>query len=304
MRRIISASRRTDIPAFYSDWFVQRLRAGVVYVRNPYGGQIYEVSLRQEDVHSIVFWSKNYSPLIPRLGEIEKTTNNLLFHFTITGAPKEIEKETPPLEDAVNDFICLARRYSPSRLVWRFDPVCITDKLPFSFHEEKFGRIAERLEGSCTRCYISFVRKYRKVSVNFERYSDHVLADVPEGLLGRHAARLGEIAADHGIGLYECCNDFLLSRSVRKGSCINGGELSMLFNDYSLSSPSAPTRKECACTGSRDIGAYDTCPHGCLYCYANADKGKSLEVFENMDVDWNGLGFHVDDRFRQALSAC
>lgn len=294
MRQVISASRRTDIPAFYPDWFIRRLKAGTVYVKNPYGGPIYQVSLRKEDVHSIVFWSKNYSPLISRLGEIENTTRNLYFHFTITGIPQDIERNTPPVEEAVGDFIHLAKRYSPSHLVWRFDPVCITDKLPFDFYEEAFSRIAERLDGSCTRCYISFVRKYRKVAVNFQRYSDHVFIDVPEELQTSHAARLSKSAAEHGIALYECCNDYLLSGSVSKGSCINGEALSALFNDHTLSSPAAPTRKECACTKSRDIGAYDTCPHGCLYCYANADRKRAQEAFENTDVESNGLGFHVE----------
>lgn len=295
VRQIISASRRTDIPAFYPDWFVRRLRAGTVYVRNSYGGRVYEVSLKKENVHSVVFWSKNYSPLLSRLGEIEKTTQNLFFHFTITGIPKDIERNTPPLKEAVSDFIYLAKRYPPSRLVWRFDPVCITDKLPFDFYEETFSRIAEGLEGNCVRCYMSFVRKYRKVVVNFERYSNHVLIDVPEELQRRYAARLGKIAGGHGMVLYECCNDYLLSDSVHKGSCINGGELSALFNDYSLSSPATPTRRECACTKSRDIGSYDTCPHGCLYCYANTDRERSAEASKIMDENWNGLGFHAGD---------
>lgn len=294
MRQIISASRRTDIPAFYPEWFTRRLGAGVVYVKNPYGGQIYEVSLKPGDVHSIVFWSKNYAPLISHLARIEETTRNLFFHFTITGLPKDIERDTPSVEDAISDFLYLAKRYSPSRLIWRFDPVCMTDKLPFGFFEEMFSRISERLEGSCSKCYISFVRKYRKVLVNFERYSEHVLVDVPVELQRHYAARLAKIAAERGIRLYECCNDHLLSESVLKGSCINGAELSGLFNDYSLSSPATPTRNQCACTKSRDIGAYDTCPHGCLYCYANADRKRSGEAFEDMDADCNGLGFHLE----------
>lgn len=295
LKHIISASRRTDIPAFYSEWFVRRLKTGVVYVKNPYGGQINKVSLNPEDICSIVFWSKNYSPLISRMNDIEETTKNLFFHFTITGIPEDIEQNTPPVGDAVNDYMYLARVYSPAHLVWRFDPICITDKLPFSFYEEMFTRIAERLEGGCIACYISFVRKYKKALVNFERYGDHVFIDVNEELRKDYARRLSRIADKHGIGLHACCNDYLLSESVHKGSCINGRELSRLFNDYSESSPAAPTRKECACSKSIDIGAYDTCPHGCLYCYANSDKEKSGAAFDKMDMSWNALGFNVDE---------
>jgi hypothetical protein len=298
VRHIISASRRTDIPAFYSEWFVRRLKARVVYVRNPYGSQIRKVSLSPEDIHSIVFWSKNYSLLLSRLDEIEGTAKNLFFHHTITGMPHDIEQNTAPIEDTVKDYRYLAGKYSTAHLVWRFDPVCITDKLPFSFYEERFTQIAERLEGSCVQCYISFVQKYKKALVNFDRYSDHVLVDVEEDFRRDYALRLSRIAEKHGIRLYACCNDYLISESVRKGSCINGSELSQLFHDYSLPSPPSPTRKECACSRSIDIGAYDTCPHGCLYCYANSDRKRSRNAFGRMDMSWNGLGFNVDEEIK------
>ena len=294
MKHIISASRRTDIPAFYTEWFIRRLKAGAVYVKNPYGGRISKVSLRPEDIHSIVFWSKNYSPLIPRMNEIEEATKNLFFHFTITGMSQDIEQNTPPVKDTVKDYLYLAEKYSPARLVWRFDPICITDKLPFSFYEEMFSLIAERLAGSCVKCYISFVRKYKKALVNFERYSDHVLVDVEEDLQKEYALRLGRIAGKYGIRLYACCNDYLLCELVHKGNCINGSELEQLFYGRSLSSPPSPTRNECACSRSMDIGAYDTCAHGCLYCYANSDKERSVYAFDRMDMSWNGLGFNVD----------
>jgi hypothetical protein len=158
-----------------------------------------------------------------------------------------------------------------------------------------FSRIAKRLEGSCIKCYISFVQKYKKALVNFERYSDHVLIDTNEELQKDYARRLSGIADNHGIRLYACCNDYLLSETVHKGSCINSGELSQLFNDYSVSSPAAPTRKGCACTKSIDIGSYDTCSHGCLYCYANSDKEKSGAAPDKMDMSWNALGFNADD---------
>lgn len=294
MKNIISASRRTDIPAFYSDWFLQRLKEGHVFVKNPYGGQIYRVSLKSDDIHCIVFWSKNYSPLISRIEEIESFTNKLFFHFTITGIPKAIEQNTPPLEESVNDFIYLSSRYSPAHLVWRFDPICITDKLPFAFYEEMFAACIDKLKGHCNKCYISFAQKYKKAIANFEKYSNHRLVDVDTAIQREYAAGLGRIAEKNGITLYACCSDHLLSESVHKGSCINSAELARLFHDPHISSPHSPTRKGCACTKSIDIGAYDTCPHGCLYCYANSDKEKSGTALENMEMEWNGLGFHVD----------
>ena len=295
MKNIISASRRTDIPAFYSEWFIRRLKAGEVYVKNPYGGQIYRVSLKPDDIHCIVFWSKNFAPLISRIEEVENVTGNLFFHFTITGIPEDIESNTPHYTEAIDDFICLSKRYSPDHLIWRFDPVCITDKLSFDYYEEMFSECAEKLRGSCDKCYISFVQKYRKAISNFEKYSDHEFVDIDAQTQREYAIRLSRIAEKNGIKLYACCNDYLLSDQVHKGSCINSRELAELFSDYSISTPVAPTRKECACTKSIDIGSYDTCPHGCLYCYANSDKEKSKALFKNMEMGWNALGFNVDE---------
>ncbi len=251
--------------------------------------------MRADDIHSIVFWSKNFSPLISRIGEIERAAKNLFFHFTITGIPEEIEQNTPEYKETLQDFIYLSKRYSPDRIVWRFDPVCITDRLPFDYYEEMFLKCAEKLEGSCVKCYVSFVQKYKKVLSNFENYSTHAFVDIDMELQKEYAGRLGRIAEKNGIRLYACCNDHLLSDAVHKGSCINSRELTELFNDYSVSSPPAPTRKECACTKSIDIGSYDTCPHGCLYCYANADKLKAKAVYEKMDMNWNALGFNVEE---------
>lgn len=300
MKHIISASRRTDIPAFYAEWFIRRLKKGEVYVKNPYGGQISRVSLKPEDMHAIVFWSKNYGPLIPRLPEIEKNIRNLFFHFTITGITKDIEQDTPHYEDAIKDFIYLSKRYSPDHLIWRFDPVCITDRLPFDYFEEVFTKCTEKLRGYCSTCYISFVQKYRKALINFEKYSSHSFIDIDTETQRSYADRLSGIAKAKGIKLYACCNDYLLSDSVQKGSCINSHHLSSLFSDPSISAPAAATRKECSCSKSIDIGSYDTCPHGCLYCYANTDKEKSKTSLIKMDMSWNGLGFNVDEEDEMA----
>lgn len=293
MKNVISISRRTDIPAFYADWFVERVRQGEVYVKNPYSGSFSCVSLKPGDVSCFVFWSRNYAPLIPHLDIIEKTTRNLYFHLTITGMPDSLEQNIPPYKETAHDFPYLAGRYSPEHVMWRFDPICITDKLPFAFFEDKFTTIAEKIRGHCRNCVISFVHAYKKVQVNFTKYSEHILVDVPEGIRKHYARRLANIAERYGIKLHACCNDHLLSDNVRKGSCINGADLGRLLRDQSITTQPAPTRRECACTKSIDIGVYDTCPHGCLYCYANADKETSQAAFERQDRRWNALGANV-----------
>lgn len=291
---IISASRRTDIPAFYTEWFSRRLREGFVYVKNPYSGKVYQVSLRPGDVHSVVFWSKDFSPLLSRLGEVEAASKNLFFHCTITGAPKDIEPIIPDYRSAISDLRHLSGRYSPGHVVWRFDPIVITDKISYACQEEAFIKCAELLKGAVERCFISFMEPYKKVLRGFGRHGNHVLASPSPSEKKAFAARLAGIAERYGIKIYACCSEALLSDDVQRASCIDGPYLSRLFGDYNLDSPPAPTRAGCGCTRSVDIGAYDTCPHGCLYCYANSGFEKAARFRKEFDPEWNGLGFNVE----------
>ncbi len=287
MSRIISASRRTDIPAFYSEWFINRLRSGYLYVKHPYSGRWIYVSLKPEDVGAIVFWSKNFSPLLSRLEHVERVTKNLFFHFTITGN-RALETATPEADGAIKDFIYLSKRYSPQHIIWRFDPICITDKMDFSVYEDLFVSTAEKLKGYVRFCYISFMNPYKKVIKNFQRYTDHEPSELSEDEKRHYAHRLSDIASRYGIRIHACCNDYLLSDRVHKASCINGAYLSFLFMT-ALDTSETPTRKECACTKSLDIGAYDTCAHGCIYCYANTDKEKAVEAVKRHNPEWNSL---------------
>jgi hypothetical protein len=272
MSNIISASRRTDIPAFYSEWFMERLQAGEVDVSNPFNNITYKVSLKPNDVSCIVFWSKNFSPLLSSLEEIEKVSPRLYFHFTITGVPKDLELHTPSCRDAVKDFIYLSKRYSPQQIVWRFDPICITDKVQFEHYEDAFAELAGMLRGQCVKTYISFVQRYQKTDRNVERYSSHRLVDITEKDMRAYSEKLARIASSNRMTLHACCNDFLLSGQIEKAHCIHKDELNKAFGIADLTGSRKPTRKGCGCTNSKDIGRYDTCPHGCLYCYANSDK--------------------------------
>jgi hypothetical protein len=307
MLQVLSVSRRTDIPAFYSDWFMNRLKARYVFVRHPYTGKPFRVSLQPEEIGAIVFWSKNYAPLLDKLASIERTTRNLFFHFTIT-ANQELEPNVPDFRDAVRDFIFLVRRYSPEQVLWRYDPVCVTDKLSFEVHEDRFARCAELLKEHAAKCCLSFVHPYKKVLVNLRKDAGHTLLELSEERKQEYALRLARRADRYGIRLFACCNDYLVSEHVAKASCIDGRSLSALFQT-SLDTRPASTRKECACTRSVDIGAYDTCAHGCAYCYANADKNKALAAREQHDPGSNALTMQVteeeldatDDHRQQSL---
>lgn len=293
MPQVISASRRTDIPAFYSDWFVNRLREGSVVVLQPYSGKPSKILLNARDVSGIVFWSKNYAPLLSKLDQIEGTTKNLFFHFTIT-ANRELEPGVPDYREAIRDYLFVAKRYGPEQILWRYDPLCITDTLSFDRHEERFTRCAELLRGHAKKCIISFVHPYKKVLTNLRKYADHTLSDLSIEQKREYAHRLAVRAEACGISLHACCNDYLLSEEIRKASCIEGNHLSEIFKT-SIDTRLAPTRKECACTKSVDIGAYDTCAHGCLYCYANADRERAKSSLFRHDPLWNSLSEQVDE---------
>jgi DNA repair photolyase len=283
MPTIISASRRTDIPAFYIPWFMNRLRAGTVAYPNPYGGQIHTLSLRAEDVHSIVFWSKFYGPFLRHVDEIQSRGYVFYAHYTITGAPPHLEPNVPRWEQAVRVFRDLAARTSPRHVLWRFDPILLTDDLDAALYIDRFRHIAAALEGATTRCYFSFATFYAKATRRLEKAGIRYLDPSHEA---RQALveTLVAIAAKHGITLYACCQADLLNERVRQAHCVDADLLSELFPDRPLSGITHPTRAQCGCFASRDIGMYDSFPFGCLYCYANA--GQTLT---QADHDPHGL---------------
>ncbi len=275
---IISASRRTDIPAFYMPWLIKRLQAGFVSYPNPYNGQVYTVSLRPEDVHSIVFWSKHYEQLLPHLDELTERGYRFYFHYTITGASRVLEPHAPGWQRAVQVFRELAKRTSARHVQWRFDPILFTDELGAEFYIERFRDLATALSGMTQRCYFSFAVFYGKVGRQLRRMRIRFHDPATEDKQALVKA-MADIADECGITLYACCQDALVTKRVQKAHCIDGGLLAELFPDRPLISKFKPTRKQCGCVVSRDIGMYDTCPHGCAYCYANQNHQAALRRF-------------------------
>lgn len=283
-QQIISASRRTDIAAFFMPWLMNRLDAGFVRYPNPYSGQAHTVSLRPEDVHSIVFWSKNFAPLLPHLDEIQRRGFFSYYHFTITGLPRSLEAHTPQWQQSVRVFRELVERTSPRHVQWRFDPILYTKELDAAYYHRRFEEIAAALSGATQRCYFSFAQFYGKVIRQFNQAG---LAVIDPSLEQKRelALELAETGAKYGIQLYACCQDDLLSEQVHKAHCIDADLLGELFPDRPFLAAARPTREQCGCAASRDIGIYDTCPHGCIYCYANQNHLLALERFRQHDPD-------------------
>ncbi len=277
--RIVSVSRRTDIPAYYADWFMRQVERGEVFYPNPISFQPVRLSLQPEQVLCLVFWTRNPHPLERHLGRLEARYGRAFyFHFTINGLPKTLETNNPPLDFAIATFQRLAQRY-PGRVYWRYDPIVLSELTPVEYHLQKFTELARRLQGATSRCYFSFVSWYQKVKRNLARLESGLGVTCFDPPLAERLAlvqALAEIAAPHGIQLYSCCQEALCAvPRVAKAHCVDLEVVRQVAPERFRRLRAAPTREDCGCYESRDIGYYDSCPHGCLYCYANLNRAKA-----------------------------
>ncbi len=291
--RIISVSRRTDIPAFYGDWFMNRLKKGFAGYVNPYGGPKHLVSLSPENVACFVFWSKNFEPFLNNLKKINAKGYNCYFQFTITALPEVFESNVVDTASAIETLKYLSQMYSPNHINWRYDPVVLSSITDSDFHLKKFEDIASKLQGHVERCYFSFPTLYGKVKRNLDKFQKEKgvsMLDPEEGFKIKLANHLAEISNHYGMSMNSCCGDYLVGGKIQKAHCVDGDIIGNLFGYEDNQFEKGATRKGCGCSKSTDIGAYDTCPHGCIYCYANINKEKAKKAFENCDVNSAFLG--------------
>jgi hypothetical protein len=300
MKRIISVSRRTDIPAFYGDWFMQRLKEGFVGVVSPFSGKRYIVSLSPKDVICFVFWSKNFNPFIENLKLIDGLGYKFYFNYTVTGLPSIFESNVEK-QSAIESLKQLSRTYSPRHINWRFDPIVLSGTFDRNFYINAFEELASEFAGYVERCYFSFVVVYSKVKRNFEeleRKTGLKITNPSNDFKIELANDLAAIAERYGIRMFSCCGDYLLNDNIYKAHCIDGNIIESLFFPNGLKYKQKPTRKECGCTESTDIGTYDTCPHGCVYCYANMNKQQARRAFNNHDKESAFLGYSKSESDR------
>lgn len=263
---IISASRRTDIPAFFSDWFFKRIAAGFLLSRNPMNpNQISRISLSPDVVDCIVFWSKNPKRILDRLHLIDRY--NYYFQFTITAYGQQLEPNVPTRDEAIDIFKNLFLKIGKSRVIWRYDPIIISDKIDIKYHVDSFEYIAKRLVGKTRRCVISFLDLYKKTIRNISSVAiSHITTENMIDL----ARVLSMTAARYDIELVSCAEEInLLSYGIKHGKCIDDKLIEEVFGSALQIGKDKTQRNKCECVASVDIGAYNTCPHGCLYCYAN-----------------------------------
>lgn len=263
---IISASRRTDIPAFFLEWFFKRIDEGFLLVRNPMNlHQISRINLSPDGVDCIVFWSKNPRKMIKKLHLLKEYS--YYFQFTITGYGQRLEPNVPLMREGVDTFIALSNLIGKERLIWRYDPIIITDKYDLNYHAGNFEKIAKQLEGKTNRCVISFVDMYKKTMRNMSAIK---LSEITTDRMVKLAVLLSKICSKYCLELASCAEAVdLTAYGIEHGKCIDN-KLIEEISGFALNIEKDPTqRPECGCMASVDIGAYNTCPHECLYCYAN-----------------------------------
>lgn len=263
---IISASRRTDIPAFYSEWFLNRFREGYALVHNPRNPQrLGRVELAPDKVDCIVFWTKNPLPMLDRLNALDRMGYKYYFEFTLTPYGRCTERNLPPKERLVETFQTLSERIGPNRVDWRYDPVLVTHNFPLAYHLEQFEKLCGVLHSKTRRCILSFVDQYRHLKDLPAIQSDAILA-VAEGF--------SRIAAKYRLPLLTCAEAVDLEQfGIAHAACIDKRKVESIIGTAIEAKKDEGQRPACGCIASVDIGAYDTCPHGCVYCYATTSAG-------------------------------
>ncbi len=265
---IVSASRRTDIPAFYSDWLLNRLQAGYVLVRNPFNPlQVSRVALDPGVVDCLVFWTKNPAPLLPRLDEIDRLGYPYFFHYTLTGCDHTLEQHLADIDTRIAAFRRLSERIGPERMLWRFDPIVLTPTLDPGHYLRSFAQLAQQLRGFTRRCTISFLSVYAKCKRNLAGLA---LLPLEDSEKIRFIRLLAALAARCEIELCACCDPLLTEQcGIAAARCIDERLVADILGQPVRIKKDSGQRPGCGCAASVDIGAYNTCPHGCRYCYAN-----------------------------------
>lgn len=294
---IISASRATDIPTFYADWFISRWEAGYIKWINPFNNQPLYVSLK--NVRAVVFWTKNPRPMFKYLDYMDEHIPNYYFQFTLNDYDQEhFEAKVPKLESRIEAFKELSQRLGKKRVVWRFDPLILTDTIDVPELLRRIKNIGDHLHSYTEKLVISFadICVYKKVENNLKKEDVHYIEFTQESMI-EIARGLQEINNEWGLEIGTCSEKIDLEAfDITHNRCVDddlmidlfshdkelmdflGVEISPadLFSDGNVvkkrNLKDKGQREDCGCIMSKDIGQYNTCPHECNYCYANTSK--------------------------------
>lgn len=278
---ILSVSRRTDIPAFYSDWFFNRIKAEFVDVVNPFNAnQVSRIKLNPEVIDCIVFWTKDAAPMIERLDELKNY--NYYFQFTITPYGKDVEPgllENQTKSDIVSTFQKLSEKIGKDKIIWRYDPILLSRTHSIDWHFEQFERLIDKLSPFTNRCVISFLDLYTKTKHNTQPLG---IKEITFEEMNQIAAGFSKIAQGKNIEIQSCSEKIdLANYGIKHGACIDKEIIENVIGKKIIIDKDKNQRQECGCMTSIDIGQYDTCVHLCAYCYANFRPNIAKVNFEN-----------------------
>lgn len=306
---IISASRRTDIPAFYGEWFMNRIREGYFFKVNPYNpSQKTGVSLAPEKVDAIVFWTKYPESLLEYLDELDQRGYNYYFQFTLNDYPDWLEPNLPPLEKRIELFRQLSSRLGSRRVIWRYDPVIVSDQTPVGYHQQTFARLAEQLKESTFRVVVSWLDFYGKTERKLKditrergiRFYDLVER---EEQLGKLARQLRAIAEENSLEIRTCGEqDNLSAEIIEPGKCIDDKLITEVFGTELEAKEDPHQRANCCCAQAEDMGVYNTCQFACRYCYANESQEEVQAEIKDHDPESPVLIGQCEEKFVEQTS--
>lgn len=263
--------------------------------------QMSRVSLNSQDVDAVVFWSKNPAPMLPYLDELDKIGPRYYFQFSLNDYPRELEPNIPSLDDRLRTFLNLSRRIGPLRVVWRYDPIIISNVTPFEYHRQRFSQIAEKLRGATHRVMVSVIDFYRKTDRRLSQmemeegfsFNRNALSSADMTDLLRD---LAVIAKRSNIEIFTCAEERDFSEvGIPPGRCVDDRLLCQIWS-LNLQYKKDPSQREyCLCTVSKDIGVNNTCIHGCPYCYSTRDcalaERRYSEHNPNSPMLWGDSGY-------------
>lgn len=290
---ILSVSRRTDIPAFYAEWFMERLRQKYVLVRNPFNAHsISRIPLSPENVDAIVFWTKNSKPIHKYLDEIDELGYKYYFQYTITPYKNDLEEKVQDKKEIVETFKKLSEKIGSEKVILRYDPVILSDNYTIDFHKKAFARLCDLLAPYTKKIIFSFLDDYKKISKNIKQLN---IKEISEEEMYIMAEYFADTAKNYNLKIESCAEQIDLGRfGINHGKCIDD-ELIEKITGYKISAGKDNQRNACGCIKCIDIGEYNTCMHKCLYCYANINKEAAFKNYKLHDKKSPLLIGYVDE---------
>ena len=278
---IISASRRTDIPTYFSRWFLNRLSDGSLMVRNPFNQeQVSEIELSKNVIDCIVFWTKNPLPMIPYLKELNSYKIPYYFQFTLTGYGRDIEANVPEKRLLIKAFKDLYIQGN-GHTIWRYEPIVFNKVYTPEYHLRAFNSIASELRGYTDKCVISFVDIYPN---NKDAIAKIGSRDMTHAELVDFCKKISMIAGENGMTVGTCAEVVNLDEcGIVHNKCVDPDYIEKIIGMPIKAKKDGAQRKECGCIESIDIGAYNTCKNGCKYCYACKDPKQLERNFASYD---------------------